>query len=69
MIEFTANRIENDKNILLSLLKILHCLGLNVGGIKIKFDLKQTVEKVSIRCGNFGKETIIDVDLLETNYQ
>ena len=36
---------------------------------KEKCDLKQTVEKVAIRCSNRGKETIKNVDLLETNYQ
>ena len=43
---------------------------------KIKFwwdpkenDLKQTVEKVAIRCSNFVKETMIDVDILDTTYQ
>ena len=43
---------------------------------KIKFwwnpreeDLKQTVEKVAIRCINSGNKTIIDVDILDTTYQ
>ena len=31
--------------------------------------IKQTVEKVDIRCSNCGKETIIDVDFLDTTYQ
>ena len=31
--------------------------------------MKQTVEKIAIRCSNRGKEKIIDVDLLETDYQ
>ena len=31
--------------------------------------LKQTTEKVAIRCSNFGKETLIDVDILNTTYQ
>ena len=34
-----------------------------------KDDLKQTVEKVTIRCSNCGKETMIDVDILYTTYQ
>ena len=37
--------------------------------IKEKGDLKKTVEKFAIGCSNCGKETMIDVDLLETNYQ
>ena len=32
-------------------------------------DLKQTVVKVAIGCSNCGKETIIDVDNLNTTYQ
>ena len=32
-------------------------------------DEKQTVEKVSIICSNCGKETMIDVDILDTTYQ
>ena len=31
--------------------------------------MKQTVEKIAIKCSNCGKEKIIDVDLLETDYQ
>ena len=34
--ELTADRINDDKNILPSLLKILQCLRLNAGGIKGK---------------------------------
>ena len=36
IMELTADRINNDKNILPSLLKILLCLRLNAGGIKGK---------------------------------
>ena len=36
---------------------------------KEKNDLKQIVEKVAIICSNCGKETMIDLDLLETDYQ
>ena len=32
-------------------------------------DLKQTLEKVAIRCSNFGKETMIDVAILDTTHQ
>ena len=34
--EFTADKIENDKNLFPSLLTFLQCLRLNVGGIKKK---------------------------------
>ena len=30
---------------------------------------KKTIEKVSIRCSNGGKETMIDVDILDNTYQ
>ena len=32
-------------------------------------DIKQIVVKLDIRCGNCGKETIIDVDDINTTYQ
>ena len=53
--ELTANRIENDKNLLLSLLK-------GITMFKNKFwwnpredDLKQTVVKIATRCSNCRK--------------
>ena len=30
---------------------------------------KKTVEKVAITCSNCGNETMIDVDIFDTNYQ
>ena len=36
IMDFTADNINNDKNLFPSLLKILQCLRLNVGGIKKK---------------------------------
>ena len=36
IMDFTSDRIDNDKNILPSLLKFLQCLRLNIGGIKWK---------------------------------
>ena len=36
---------------------------------RITNDKKQTVEKVPIRCGNCGKETMIYLDILENDYQ
>ena len=36
---------------------------------KEKGGIKETVEKVAIICCNYGKETMIYVYLLETNYQ
>ena len=32
-------------------------------------EIKQTVVKVDIRCSNCGKETMIDVDNINTTYQ
>ena len=36
----------------------------NPGGVE-----KNTAEKISIRCSNCGKETIIDVDIMNTTQQ
>ena len=36
---------------------------------KERGDIKQTVEKVAIRCSNCVKETMVDLYLLETDYQ
>ena len=67
---FTLDRINNDKNLLPSLLKIFQCLILNIGEIKKRQDeIKQTEVKVSIKCGNCGKEAMIEVDNINTNYQ
>ena len=40
IMEFTADKIKNDINLFPSLLKILQCLRLNVGGIKNKKMIK-----------------------------
>ena len=49
--------------------KHLQCLRLNVGGIKKKILSKTNCGNFAIRCTNCGKETIIDSDLLKTDYQ
>ena len=36
VMEFTTDKIDNDKNLLPTLLKIFQCLRLNVGGIQVK---------------------------------
>ena len=46
IMEFTTDRINNDKNILPSLLKILKCLRLSVGGIK-------NLKMIKKNCGKF----------------
>ena len=68
IVEFTADRKDNDKNLLPSLL--------NFSIFKIKCwcnpredDLKKTAEKVAIRCSSCGKEIIIDVNFLDITYQ
>ena len=33
-----------------------------------EYDLKKTVENVAIRCSSYGKETMLDVDCLDTTY-
>ena len=32
-------------------------------------EIKNTVDTIYIRCSNCGKETMIDVDILDTTYQ
>ena len=34
-----------------------------------EYDIKQTLVKISIRCSNCGKETMIDVENFNTTYQ
>ena len=34
-----------------------------------EYEIKQTVVKVAIRCSNRGKETMTDVDIMNTTYQ
>ena len=65
--ETTADRIGNDKNLLPSLLKTI--FKIKCWWNPRKYDLKQTIQKVAIICGNCGKEKIIDVDILDTTYQ
>ena len=68
--EFTADKINNDKNLLPLLLKEFTMFKIKCWwNKKERYNLKQTVEKVSIRCNNYGKETMLDVDLLENDYQ
>ena len=43
IMEFTVDKINNDKNIVPSLLKILQYLRLNVGGIKKKKNIKNNL--------------------------
>ena len=70
IMEFTADSINNDKNILPSLLKFFTMFKIKCWwNKKEKDDLKQTVEKFAIIYSHCGKETMIDVDLLENDYQ
>ena len=66
--EFSADRIENDKNILPSLLKLFSMFKIKCwyspGEDEIKIQ-----EKIAISCSNCGKETMIDADILNTTYQ
>ena len=69
IMEFTADSTNNDKNILPSLLKNITMFKIKCWwNKKEKYD-KKTLEKVAIICSNCGKETMIDVDILETDYQ
>ena len=67
IIEFTADRIDHYKKLLPSLLKMFSMFKIkcwyNPGGVK-----KNISEKISIRCSNRGKETMVDVDNLNTTY-
>ena len=57
IMEFTTNRINNDKNILPSLLKDFTMFKIKCWwNKKEKYDIKQTVEKVDIRCISFGRK-------------
>ena len=67
--EFTADRIYNDKNMLPSLLKLFPMFKIKCWWNPREYDLKQTVVKVAIRCSNGVKETMIDVDNINTTYQ
>ena len=68
IMEFTADRIYNDKQVLPSLLKMFSMFKIkcwyNMGGSE-----RNKAVKIAIRCGNCGKETMIDVDNLNTTYQ
>ena len=67
--EFTADRIENDKNLLPSLLNLFTMFKIKCWWNQREDVLKQTVEKFAIRCSSCGKETMIDVNFLDTTYQ
>ena len=70
IMEFTSYRTNNYKNLIPSLLKVFTMFNIKCWwNKKEKGDIKQTLEKFAIRCSNCGIETMIDVDLLETNYQ
>ena len=56
IMEFTTDRINNDKNLLPSLLKTFTMFKIKCWwNKKEKYDLKQAVERVAIRCSNCGK--------------
>ena len=66
---FTAERIENDKNKLPSLLKKLPMFRIKCWWNAREDYLKQTVVTVAIRCSNCGKETMIYLYNKNTTYQ
>ena len=55
IMEFTEDRIENDKNILPSLLKMFSMIKIKCWCNKREDEIKHTGVKVAIRCGNCGK--------------
>ena len=66
---FTAYRIENDKNILLSLLKLFSMFKITCWYNPRGYVIKNTGVKIAISCSNCEKETMIDVDMLDTTNQ
>ena len=69
IMDLTAYRIQNDKNLLPSLLKTKSMFKIKCWWNPMEDDLKQTVEKVAIRCSNCRKEIVIDVYIMDTIYQ
>ena len=67
--DFTADRIEDDKNILPSLLKMFSMFKIQCWWKMREDEIKHTGVKKYLRCSNCGKETIIDVDIMNTIYQ
>ena len=69
IMEFTGDRIDNDKNIVLSLLKLFSMFKIKFWWNPGEYEIKYTGIKITIRCGNFGKETMIYVGIMNTKYQ
>ena len=66
---FTADRIDSDKNLIPSLLKLFPMFKIGFWYNPREDEIKYIGGKISIRCSYFEKETIIDVDILDTTYQ
>ena len=69
IMEFTEDRMENDKNILPSLLKNISMFRIKCWWNPREDNIKKNVVKVDIRCINCGKEKMIDLDNINTTYQ
>ena len=54
------------ENILPSWLKLISMFKIKCWFSSGEYEIKNTGEKIDIRCGNCGKETMIDVDNLNT---
>ena len=67
--KFTVDKIENDKNILPSLLKLFSIFKSKCWYNPREDEIQNTGVKISIRCSNCEKETMIDVDIFDTTYQ
>ena len=65
--EFTADSIENDKKLLPSLLNLISMLRIKCW-YSPRYNEKKYGIKISIMCGNCGKEKKIDVDNFNTTY-
>ena len=66
IVELTADRIENDKKLVPSLLKLSSAFKIKCWYSPGGADIDNTGEKRVIRCSSCGKETILDVDHLNT---
>ena len=67
--DFTADRIENDKNLLLSFLKLFSMFKIKCCWNLREDEIKFTGVKIDIRCSNCRKEIMMDVDIMNTTYQ
>ena len=69
IIEFTADRIDNDKNILTSMWKLFSMFKIECWWNPREDKIKHTGVKIAIICSNCGNKKLIDVDIMNNTYQ